>query len=55
MNAVWTLGAEADAQLLYERMELWDEGAGDRFYVIENRGLILHAILDLRQDTQSLR
>lgn len=30
--AVWTLGAEMDVQQLYERMERWDEGAGDRFY-----------------------
>lgn len=91
MKAVWTLGAEADLQSLYERMENWDEGAGDRFYevvlasvrmleafphigpivhrgkvrrvlvfnrhyglfyVVENRGLILHALLDLRQDPQ---
>ena len=80
-----------DVQHLYERMELWDEGAGDRFYnqvlasvrmleafphigpvvhrgkvrrvlvynrhyglyyVVENRGLILHALLDLREDPQ---
>lgn len=25
------------------------------FYVIENRGLILHALLDLRQDPRSVR
>jgi plasmid stabilization system protein ParE len=89
MKLVWTLGAEVDVQQLYERLEAWDEGSGDRFYaevltavkmletfphigplvhrgkvrrvlvfnrhyglyyVIENRGLILHALLDLRQD-----
>ena len=93
MNAVWTLGAEADVQHIYERMEAWDEGTGDRFYdevlasvrmleafphigplvhrgkvrrvlvfnrfyglfyVIENRRLILQALLDLRQDPESV-
>lgn len=32
MTAVWTLGAEADVQQLYERFETLGEGAGDRFY-----------------------
>jgi hypothetical protein len=32
MNAVWTLGAEADAQRLYEQQELWEEGRGDHFF-----------------------
>ena len=26
MTAVWTLGAEADGQRLYEQQELWEEG-----------------------------
>ncbi len=25
MNAVWTLGAEADVQHIYERMEAWEK------------------------------
>lgn len=93
MNAVWTAGAEADVQRLYEGLELFDEGMGDRFYdevlasvrllevfhkigavvhrgkvrrvlvfnrhyglfyVVEDRGLILHALLDLRQDPLSV-
>ena len=93
MNAVWTLGAEADVQRLYGQLESLNEGMGDRFYdeilasvrlleafphigpvvhrgkvrrvlifnrhyglfyVVENRGLILHALLDLRQDPRSL-
>ena len=93
MNAVWTLGAEADVQRLYERLESWDEGMGDRFYdevlasvrmleafphtgpvvhrvkvrrvlvfnrhyglfyAVEDRGLILHALLDLRQDPKTV-
>ena len=29
---VWTLGAEADVQAIYERLETWEEGTGDRFY-----------------------
>ena len=92
-DAVWTLGAEADVQRIYERMELWEDGAGDRFYdevltairllqefphigpvvhrgdirrVIvfnrnyglfyrpEPRGIILHALLDLRQDPKAI-
>lgn len=32
MNAVWTIGAEADVQQIYERLESQNEGAGDRFY-----------------------
>ena len=32
MNAVWTLGAEADVQCVYERLESLEEGAGDQFY-----------------------
>jgi plasmid stabilization system protein ParE len=94
VNAVWTAGAEADVQRLYEGLELFDEGMGDLFYdevltsvrlleafpkigpvvhrgkvrrvlvfnrhyglfyVVEDRGLILHALLDLRQDPQSVR
>ncbi len=93
MNAVWTLGAEADVQRIYEHQEAWEEGAGDRFYdevlssvrlleaspeigpvvhrskmrrvlvfnrhyglfyVAERRGVILHALLDLRQDPTAI-
>ena len=93
MTAVWTLGAEADAQRLYEQQENGEEGAGDcffeevlssvqlleafpeicpvvhrgnirqvlvfkrhfgLFYVVEPRGIILHALLDLRQDPKSI-
>ncbi len=91
--AVWTLGAEADVQRLYERLETWEEGTGDRFYeevlssvrllesfphigsvvhrgrvrrvlvfnrnyglfyVSEPRGIILHALLDLRQNPKAI-
>lgn len=91
--AVWTLGAEADVQRLYERFETRDEGTGDRFYeevlssvrllesfphigsvvhrgkvrrvlvfnrnyglfyVSEPRGIILHALLDLRQNPKAI-
>jgi plasmid stabilization system protein ParE len=94
MTAVWTLGAEADIQYLYERLDEWDEGAGDRFYdevltavrmleafphigpvvhygkvrrvlvynryyglfyVVEGDRIILHALLDLRQDPKTLK
>lgn len=93
MTAVWTLGAEADVQRLYEQQESWEEGAGDRFYeevlssiqllevfpeigpvvyrgnirrvlvfkphfglfyVVEQRGIILHTLLDLRQDPKNI-
>jgi plasmid stabilization system protein ParE len=93
MNAVWTLGAEADAQRIYEHHENREEGAGDRFYdevlssvrlleafpeigpvvhrgkvrrvlvfnrhyglfyVAERRGVMLHALLDLRQDPTTI-
>ena len=93
MTAVWTLGAEADAQRLYEQQENWEEGTGDHFfeevlssvqlleafpeigpvvhrsnirrvlvfnrhfglfYAVESRGIILHALLDLRQDPKSI-
>jgi plasmid stabilization system protein ParE len=93
-EVVWTLGAEVDVQRLYERMEQWDEGAGDRFYaevldsisllrlfpdigvivhrqrvrrvlvfnrnyglfyVNEPRGLVIHALLDLRQHPAAIR
>ena len=93
MNAVWTLGAEADVQRIYERLESWEEGTGDQFYdevlssvsvleafpligpvvhrgrvrrvlvfnrhyglfyVAENRGIVLHALLDLRQDPRAV-
>ncbi|MBX7208569.1 MAG: type II toxin-antitoxin system RelE/ParE family toxin [Verrucomicrobiaceae bacterium] len=91
--AVWTLGAEADVQRLYERLETWEEGTGDRFYeevlssvrllevfprigpvvhrgnvrrvlvsnrnyglfyVSEPRGIVLHALFDLRQDPKAI-
>jgi len=94
MTAVWTLGAEADIQYLYERLDEWDEGAGERFYdevltavrmleafphigpvvhhgkvrrvlvynryyglfyVVEGDRIILHALLDLRQDPKTLK
>lgn len=32
MTAVWTLGAEADAQRLYEHQENGGEGAGGCFF-----------------------
>lgn len=32
MTAVWTLGAEADAQRLYEQQELWEESTADHFF-----------------------
>ncbi len=93
MTAVWTLGAEADVQRVYERLESWEEGVGDRFYaevlssvslleafpligpvvhrdkvrrvlvysrhyglfyVAEDRGVVLHALLDLRQNPKTL-
>ena len=91
---LWTLGAEADVQRVYERLEGWEEGAGDRFYaevltvldmlrshpgigpvvhggkvrrvlvfnrnygihyVVEGRRVVLHALLDLRQDPREIR
>lgn len=93
-SAVWTLGAETDVQTIYERLENWEEGAGDNFYasllrslmllenfpdigavvfqrkvrrllvvnrnyglyyVHEARGVVLHALLDLRQDPRTIR
>jgi len=93
MSAVWTFGAEADVQRVYERFELLEEGAGDRFYTevlssvrlleafphigsvvhrekvrrvlvfnrhhglfytVEGRGVILHALLDLRQNPAAI-
>lgn len=87
------LGAEADAQRIYEHHENREEGAGDRFfdevlssvrlleafpeigpvvhrgkvrrvlvfnrhyglfYVAERRGVVLHALLDLRQDPTAI-
>jgi plasmid stabilization system protein ParE len=92
-RAVWTLGAEADVQAIYERLESWEEGTGDSFYaevlasielleafpeigpvvhlgkirrvlvfnrnyglfyVPEARGVVLHALLDLRQDDRAI-
>lgn len=92
--AVWTLGAESDVQAIYERLETWEEGTGDRFYeevlasvrlleafpdagaivyagkvrrvlvfnrnyglfyVPETRGLVIHALLDLRQNPEQIR
>jgi plasmid stabilization system protein ParE len=93
-SAVWTLAAEADVQALYERLECWDQGMGDRFYeevlsivklleslpelgpvvfgervrrvlvfrchyglfyVVEARGVILLALLDLRQYPRQIK
>jgi plasmid stabilization system protein ParE len=93
-EVVWTLGADADVQGIYERFENWEEGAGDRFYAevlscveilksypelgasvkglkmrrvlvfnrnyglyytIEHRRLVLHALIDLRQDPKGIR
>ena len=87
-DIVWTHGAAADVQSIYERMELLEEGLGDTFYaealhvvhlvgrfpqmgstmkhrrirkvlvfnrhhglfhVVGDRGVVLHALLDLRQ------
>jgi plasmid stabilization system protein ParE len=31
-EVIWTLGADADVQSVYERLEQWREGAGDTFY-----------------------
>jgi plasmid stabilization system protein ParE len=92
-GVVWTLGAEADVQAIYERLESWEEGTGDRFYsevltgvglltafprigpivhcdkvrrvlvfnrnfglfyVPENRGIVIHALLDLRQNPKAI-
>lgn len=92
-DIVWTHGAEADVQSIYERMELIEEGLGDTFYaevlhvlhlvgqfprmgsamkhrwlrkllvfnrhhgmfyVVEDRGGVLHALLDLRQDPEAI-
>ena len=39
MNAVWTLGSEVDVQRLYERLESWEEGMGDRFIGVCLRGM----------------
>jgi len=93
-EVVWTLGAEADVQAIYKRLESWEEGMGDRFYaeilaclrlleafpkigpvvhqekvrrvlvfnrnyglfyVPESRGIVLHALLDLRIDPEDVR
>ena len=93
-GVVWTLGAEADVQAIYERLETWEEGTGDRFYaevltgigllmafpqigpivhcdkvrrvLVFNRnfdlfdvpgcrGIIIHALLDLRQNPKTIR
>lgn len=92
-QVVWTLAAESDVQAVYERLEDFGTGIGDRFYtellssiklleifpetgpvvygnsvrrvlvfnrnyglfyISERRGIILHALLDLRQDPQSV-
>ncbi len=92
-EVVWTLGAEAGVQFLYERLETWQEGLGDRFYAellasiqlleafpqigpvvfqgrvrrvlvfnrnyglfyaLEPRGIVVHALLDLRQDDRTI-
>lgn len=72
-SIVWTLGAEADAQRIYDdvlfttrlseafprigpvvyrdvlRIFVFNRNYG-LYYVVEARGIILHALLDLRQD-----
>lgn len=92
-GSVWTLGTETDVQAIYERLENWEEGTGDRFYdevltavrlllsfprigplvhrgkvrrvlvfnrnyglfyIAEDRGLVIHALLDLRQDPETI-
>ena len=93
LEVVWTRGAEADLQSIYERLEESSAGTGDRFlelisaaiellrqfpemaavfekpfrrlvvrdgrhglfYTIEARGIILHAVADLRGDPEDLR
>jgi plasmid stabilization system protein ParE len=86
---VWTQKFDTDLQEIYQRLETWQEDAGDAFYIdvletietlcvhpfigalvrgehmrrilvhrrkfgifytVESRGLILHRLLDLRQD-----
>jgi plasmid stabilization system protein ParE len=93
-KVIWTLGSERDVQAIYERLESWEEGIGDRFYaevlacldlleafpkigptvhqgkvrrvlvfnrnyglfyVPEDRGIVLHALLDLRIDPGDIR
>jgi plasmid stabilization system protein ParE len=93
-SAIWTLAAEADVQLLYERLECNELSMGDRFYsevlatvklleslpelgpvvygdrirrvlvfnrnyglfyIVEPRGVIIHALLDLRQDPRQIK
>src|SRR3954462_3600576 len=92
-EVVWTRGAEADLQSIYDKLEEFSPGTGDRFlelidaaiellrqfpemarmfeepfrrlvvkdgrhgsfYTIEARGIILHAVADLRRDPEELR
>ncbi|SKB01470.1 hypothetical protein SAMN02745166_03379 [Prosthecobacter debontii] len=93
-QTLWTLGAEMDVQAIYERLEVLEEGMGDRFYgevladlklleafpeigslvygdrlrrvfvfnrnyglyyVAEKSRLVIHALLDLRQDPDQIR
>jgi plasmid stabilization system protein ParE len=92
-EVVWTRGAEADLQSIYDELEDLSPGTGDRFlelldaaiellrqfpemarifeepfrrlvvkdgrhglfYTIEARGIILHAVEDLRRDPEELR
>jgi plasmid stabilization system protein ParE len=92
-DIVWTRGAEADLQEVYDDLEAFREGAGENFfslidasvellrqfpemaaifeaplrrlllndgryglfYVIEDRGIILHAVADLRRNPDELR
>lgn len=32
MEVVWTMGADADLQAIYERLDRCDAGTGDRFF-----------------------
>ena len=92
-DVVWTRAAEADLQKVYEDLEAFHEGSGERFlllvdasiqllkqfpemapifeapvrrlllntgrhglfYAIADRGIILHALADLRRDPDELR
>ena len=92
-DVVWTRAAEADLHKVYDDLERYHEGAGERFlslldasiqllrqfpemapifgaplrrlllndrrhglfYVPEDRGIILHALADLRRDPNELR
>ena len=93
MEIVWTLSADLDLQVIYERLDIHKPGIGDQFfeavlektrqlqmfprigpvvhrgfirrvlvfercyglfYSVESRGIILHAILDLRRNPEHI-